>query len=305
MKPWQTVQLWLPALKQIEPGHPMLACLNRADHLDNGRAGYLNGFAAFFPGMGEDLPVAAITREFVAGDAADALWLAADPAWVRPDMTGARLLACGQLQLSIEEANTLADTLRPLFEELGMCLLVSTADRWHVKLPAGTPLPPFAAPEQALGEDLTQHLPAGKEGRRWRVLLNDIQITLHQHPLNAQRHARGLPPINSLWLWGSGQLPGKLHSGLDAVISDDLLLCALAQRADVVQHARTPQTVEVAAPGCLIDLQDLPPIEITTDWWPTLQALLARHPVVLHFASGERWLHKPWHRWRFWRGAGR
>jgi hypothetical protein len=304
MKSEQTVQLWLPALNQLEPGHPVLECLKRADHLDNGRPGYLNGFATFFADLGEDLPAAAITREFVAGDAADALWLAADPAWVRPDITGARLLACGQLQLSMEEANTLADALRPLFDELGMQLLVSTADRWHLQLQAGTPLPRFAAPEQALGEDLIQHLPAGDEGRRWRVLLNDIQITLHQHPLNAQRHARGLPPVNSLWLWGGGQLPGKLHSGLQVVISDDLLLCALAQRADVVQHGRTPQAVASATPGCLIDLQDLPSREIAANWWPILQAVLARYPVVLHFASGERWQHKAWHRWRFWRGAG-
>ncbi|MEO9078165.1 MAG: phosphoglycerate mutase [Rhodanobacter sp.] len=298
------MQLWLPALKQVEPSHPLLECLHRADRLDHGRAGYLNGFATFFPGMGEDLPAAAITREFVAGDAADALWLAADPAWVRPDMTGARLLACGQLQLSIDEAHALAHALRPLFDELGMQLLVSTADRWHLQLPAGTVLPHFAAPEQALGEDLTQHLPAGAEGRRWRVLLNDIQITLHQLPLNAQRHARGLPPVNSLWLWGGGQLPAKLHSGCNAVISDDLLLRALAHRAGVLQHTRTPQAVASATSGCLIDLQDLPSSEIAANWWPILQTLLARHPVVLHFASGERWQHKPWHRWRFWRRAG-
>lgn len=304
MKPEQTLQLWLPALKQFEPDHPLRRWWSRGDRLGQGSIGYMAGLAAYFSGAGADLPAAAITREFVAGDAADAVWLAADPAWVQPDMMGVRLLACGQLQLQQDEADALADTLRPLFDELGMRLRVSTPDRWHLQLPPGLSLPRFAPPEQALGEDLAQHLPAGEEGRRWRVLLNDIQISLHQHPLNAQRQARGLAPVNSLWLWGGGALPSGVQSKLRQVVSDDLLLRALAGYTGITGRAREPEVVAAAAAGCLIDLQDLPASEIASTWWPALQSLLLRHRLVLHFASGDRCLHKPWHRWRFWRGAG-
>jgi hypothetical protein len=94
-----------------------------------------------------------------------------------------------------------------------------------------------------------------------------------------------------------------MRSALDGVISDDLLLRALAARADVAQLARAPQTVAAAGPGWLIDLQDLPAGEIAAAWWLSLQPLFERHPLQLHFASGERWLHRPWHRWRFWRGG--
>src|SRR6185312_8364748 len=79
------------------------------------------------------------------------LWLPADPAWVRPDMNGVRLLACGQLQLSMDEAQAFAAMLRPVFDEAGMQLEISTPDRWHLRLPADMPLPDFDAPEQALG----------------------------------------------------------------------------------------------------------------------------------------------------------
>jgi hypothetical protein len=277
----------------------------RADRLTDGHAGYLGGLGDYFHGIDADLPAAAITREFLVGDAADSVWLSADPAWVQPDMNGVRLLACGQLQLNMEEAQALAEPLKPVFDEAGLQLEISTPDRWHLKLPADTTLPSFAAPEQALGEDLSQHLPPGAEGRRWRVLLNEIQVLLHQHPLNAQRRARGLAPVNSLWLWGGGGLPGPLKSPLRGVISDDLLLRALARHADMVQHPRTPESVAAATSGWLIDLQDLPPGEIASRWWPTLQPLLDRQSVVLHFASAERWRRKPWHRWRIWRGAGR
>jgi hypothetical protein len=299
------LQLWLPMLAHFEPEHPLRDWLARADRWADGSTGYLGGLGDYFEGIPARVPAAAITREFLAGDADDAVWLSADPAWVKPDMNGVRLLACGQMQLDMEEAQALAAPLRPVFDEAGMQLELSTPDRWHLKLPANTPLPDFAAPEQALGEDLAQHLPQGSEGRRWRVLLNEIQVLLHQHPLNAERRARGLAPINSLWLWGGGSLPGRLKSPLLGVISDDLLLRALAAHAGAAQQARAPKTVSAATPGWLIDLQDLPASEIASPWWSTLQPLLGSQSTVLHFASGERWRRKPWHRWRVWRGAGR
>src|SRR3546814_2249687 len=70
------------------------------------------------------LPIsaAAITRQFLAGDAGDDIWLSADPAWVQPDMNGVRLLACGQMQLDMDAAQALAEPLRPIFDEAGMQL---------------------------------------------------------------------------------------------------------------------------------------------------------------------------------------
>jgi hypothetical protein len=304
-KPEQSLQLWLPALAHFEPDHPLRELLGRADRLPDAAAGYLGGLGDYFQGVDANLPAAAITREFLAGDAADATWLSADPAWVQPDMNGVRLLACGQLQLSMDEAQSLAEPLKPVFDEAGLQLEISTPDCWHLKLPANTSLPSFAAPEQALGEDLSQHLPQGTEGRRWRVLLNEVQVLLHQHPLNAQRRTLGLAPINSLWLWGGGSLPGHMTSHLRGVISDDLLLRALAKHAHVMQQTRAIDEVGAAMSGWLIDLQDLPTSEIASRWWPTLRLLLGRQPAILHFASAERWQRKPWHRWRVWRGATR
>jgi len=300
-----SLQWWLPALAHFAPGHPLREWLARADRLVAGGDGYLGGLADHFTNIGANLPAAAITRQFLAGDAGDDLWLSADPAWVQPDMNGVRLLACGRLQLDIDAARTLAESLRPLFDEAGMQLEVSSPDHWHLRLPADTALPEFAAPAQALGEDLAQHLPQGPAGRRWRVLLNDIQVQLHQHPLNAQRQARGLSPVNSLWLWGGGRLPVGIGSELAGVVSDDVLLRALGAHAGIAQQARSVDAIATARAGWLVDLQDLPAHDIATRWWPAVQPLLARQPVLLQFASGERWQRKPWHRLRVWRRGGR
>jgi hypothetical protein len=303
--PEPALTLWLPASRYFDAANPLRRELARSDRLPDGTVGYLGGLGDYFPGIGSELPAAALTRELLAGDAGSALWLSADPAWVQPDMNGVRLLACGRLQLNTEDARALADAVLPMIHDAGMQLEVSTPDRWHLKLPDDMILPAFAAPEQAMGEDLSQHLPQGAEGRRWRMLLNDIQIVLHQHPLNAGRRAQGLAPVNSLWLWGGGCLPAALPSRLGGVISDDLLLTALAHRAGIARKPRGIETIATATRSWLVDLQDLSPDEIASTWRPSLLSLLARQPVLMHFASGERWLLKPWHRWRFWRGAAR
>lgn len=301
------VSVWLPAVARFAPEHPLQTLLARADRLPPGPTGYLAGLASWFDAP-QPLPAGALTRELAAGDAADAVWLCADPAWVEPDLTGARLLACGQMGLGQAEAESLAEPLRPLLEEQGMALRLTSPDRWHVRLPPGMATPSFAAPEQALGENLLPHLPQGSEGRPWRILQNELQVALHLHPLNTQRRASGQPPINSVWLWGAGVLPATVGSRLTGVLSDDPLLRALAARAGRTQQPRPPSggTAALAlAPGGLLDLQDLPAAAIASDWWPTLDALARRHALQLVFASGERAEHRPWHRWRVWRGGRR
>jgi hypothetical protein len=302
-RPTPFVECWLPNLQRFDVTHPLRALLVRGDRLADGVTGYLGGLANYFHCRG-GIPAAALTREHLLGDAGDASWLSADPAWIQPDLTGARLLACGQLSLTMDEAQALAKPLKPVFGDAGMILEMSSPDRWHVRLLSQSPLPEFAAPEQALGEDLYEHLPQGHDGRRWRVLFNEVQVILHQHPVNADRRARGLPPVNSLWLWGGGPLPSRVTTHLRGVVSEDLLLCALANRAGIPIQSRDVKSVADAHAGWLIDLQDQQADDIATAWWPALQSLARRQALQLTFASGERWLYRPWHRYRFWRRGG-
>lgn len=294
------LECWLPNLQRFDALHPIRSLLLRADRLDEGANGYLGGLAHYFQCRG-GIPAAALTRDHLVGDATDAGWLSADPAWIQPELNGARLLACGQLQLSMDEAQSLAKPLKPVFGDAGMILEISSPDRWHLRLLSQAPLPDFAAPEQALGEDLFEHLPQGPDGRRWRALLNEVQVLLHQHPVNTERRARGLPPVNSLWLWGGGALPQRVTTNLTGVIGEDLLLLALARRAGISVQPRNGASVSSASAGWLVDLQDQSVDAIAETWWPLLQSQAKRQPLMLAFASGERWLYRPWHRLRFWR----
>ncbi|MEW5317142.1 MAG: hypothetical protein WDW38_008469 [Sanguina aurantia] len=201
-----------PEDRLLRPAHGA-ARLRIAD----GRRGYLSGLGDYFhdaagaPVTGT-LPAAAITRNHVAKDADGHTWLSADPAWVQPEMNGVRLLACGHMQLTQAEAEAYAEALQPALEDAGMALYLSTPDRWHLRLPPGTPLPDFAR-QSGWILDRRTHLPAtAVRGRRWRILLNDMQVLLHQHPLNTARQNRGVAPVNCRWLWGgASRHDGLLH----------------------------------------------------------------------------------------------
>ena len=299
----QSTQLWLPPLDGFDRTHPLRRLLARSDRLADDTRGRLECVAAAFHVDAASLPAAALIREYLAGDAGDATWLNADPAWVQPDMTGVRLLACGSMPLQPGEAQAYAQVLQPTFAEAGLQLEITGPNHWQLRLPPDVPVPDFAAPERALGEDLYQHLPQGSDGRRWRLLLNEVQVLLHQHPLNAARQARGLAPVNSVWLWGAGRLPARLHGAFAGVAGNDALLRALAARAGIPGRHLTREATAPALAGWLLDMQDLPAAELARDWWPAVQALAQRQALHFAFASGERWSWRPRHRWRFWRGA--
>ena len=78
------------------------------------------------------LSIAALRHHVHAGDAAVGSWLCADPAYVRSEATGARLMACPVSDLSDSDAEALAATLCPLLSEAG-ALQADTPAEWCVE----------------------------------------------------------------------------------------------------------------------------------------------------------------------------
>jgi hypothetical protein len=68
------------------------------------------------------------------------------------------------------------------------------------------------APEHAFSEPLKHSLPTGPQGAELRRLMTEIQMLLHEHPVNRARARGGLPAINAAWLWGLGVLPRRAEA---------------------------------------------------------------------------------------------
>ncbi|HEY5804426.1 MAG TPA: phosphoglycerate mutase [Lysobacter sp.] len=251
------------------------------------------------------LPVAAAARQRDAGDAANAMWLRADPAYVQPDINGARLLSYGQaLGLSAADAEALLRPLKPLFGDAGFPIDAPAPSRWYLRLPLGSKLPEFTSPEQALGADMFDQLPEGAEGRRWRALLSEAQVVLHNHPLNARRSAAGLAPVNSLWFWGAGKLPDHVRTGFARIASDDEAVTALAGLAGVEVGPR-PSSWPGNGDDAMFDLRDARDLALLErDWFAPLLAAQAQGQLgalQFDFADGAIYALARSQRWRFWR----
>lgn len=293
--------LLLPARSRFPNGAlpaQVASALGRADRSE-GEAGESAQLRRHFDVRPQAWSVAALTRQHDANDAGDSLWLRADPANVTPDMQGARLMASAEtLRLEQDDVDALVPALQPLFAGFGFRLDAPTPSRWYLRLPDDTPLPAFAAPETVLGDDLFEHLPEGEHGRRWRSLLTEAQVLLHQHPWNEQRSAQGKRPVNSLWFWGAGRLPGSVQTGHAQVRSRDALLQALAQLAGVRVDGEH-------AVDALVDLRQLRSLEqLTRDAIAPLLDAIARgelRELRLDFEDGAQYRLHRGQRWRFWK----
>ncbi|MDH1520530.1 hypothetical protein [Achromobacter mucicolens] len=115
----------------------------------------------------------------------------------------ASLLDPALMDLTESETAALLETARPLFDGTGFSVEPLSPQRWRLRLPADL-RPQTASPAAVAGKRLNDWWRQDAEARPWRRLLNEIQMAWHEHPVNDDRAARGLPPVNALWLYGGG-----------------------------------------------------------------------------------------------------
>jgi hypothetical protein len=188
---------------------------------------------------GETLPAGALTYLAGGGDPGTRFWLRADPVHLRLMRDRLALLPGAGFALSQEEAAALAESLNRHFAD-AFCLHALHPERWCLSVDRGAALA-AATPLEAAGQDVDAHLPSGSEAARWHVLLNEIQMLLHAHPVNAAREARGEPVVNSVWLWGAGQLPRAAHGPWKSLSAHDPVALGLARLARL-HHRALPES---------------------------------------------------------------
>ena len=74
-------------------------------------------------------------------------------------------------------------------------------------------------PDWLIGEPLRPNLPLGKDARMVERWMNELQMLLFAHPVNASREELGLPPINVVWLWGFGGASATTSAPLTPTLS--------------------------------------------------------------------------------------
>ncbi len=198
---------------------------------------------AFAVAQQEDCPLAPVTASFDGVNANLGYWLRCDPVHLQVGMRGMTLLDAWHIGLARAESEALVASLTPLFKEAGWTLVAPTPGRWY-----GHPSHAVKLQTKPLDAVATRHvnsaLPTGPSAARVMRLVNDAQILLHDHPVNQARELRGQMPINSLWLWGGGEMP-KVHGRFQQV---------LAGQTEALALARLSSCPSAPCPACLGDV---------------------------------------------------
>jgi hypothetical protein len=144
----------------------------------------------------EQLPVARI----LSGRAGD--WAVATPVHLLAGLEHVHLDPAGLPVLTSREWQELVGDFNRLFAEAGLAL---SYDGEVALLACQDPLHAVTHDPQPLaGRDAGAWLPSGSDGGRLRRLMTEMQMWLHEHPINMARARRDDPPVNGLWIWGLG-----------------------------------------------------------------------------------------------------
>jgi hypothetical protein len=130
-------------------------------------------------------------------------WACAQPAHLAAAMDHLRLAAMPQAGLSASDQANLLGSINAQLADRGFALVPSLDEPWLLRCPGSIDCVAHE-PAAATGQNIHDFMPSGRDGARVRSLMNEIQMVLHEHPVNEQRARRQQPPINSVWLWGFG-----------------------------------------------------------------------------------------------------
>lgn len=108
------------------------------------------------------------------------------------------------LRLSQEEAEELAASFGDTFRGSGFELQPLAGGELLLRGPAVSPPAMTTEPARLLLTSVAESLPMGGGAAALRRLSAEIEMWLHDHPVNAARARRGDLTVATLWIWGGG-----------------------------------------------------------------------------------------------------
>jgi hypothetical protein len=222
---WVPGEGYAPRARELEM---LLSRARRVEVAARGRDAVLLHLFGAALAANADVPVAPVTWALDGGAPSDDCVLRCDPVHVVADRDVLRVVAHGELRISEQEARDIGAALNAHFAVDGLRFELPQSHRWYLLTPQDLQLRTSPL-RSVLGAALDAHLPQGADARRWHGWLNEMQMLLHAHPVNAAREERGEPPINSVWLWGGGRTPRLAPKPWAQAWSDDAFALGLAK----------------------------------------------------------------------------
>ena len=177
----------------------------------------------------ESTAVPAASCAFV-DDTGEQLWPISmvDPVHVRAEPDHALVHSAHALNLGNSEAEALLDTLNQHFKEDDIEFVAGKDNRWYITGVDGSAL--HTQPLVRVADrNMTSFIDSGQQPQAWRQLITEVQMILHDHPVNLARAENNLLPINSVWCWGGHAPPVGVDPGDQRIFADDAFTRGLAR----------------------------------------------------------------------------
>ena len=153
-----------------------------------------------------DWPSAAVSAVADGSSMRPEAWIRADPVHLEAGLSDLRLEDPRELGLEIDESVELCAAINEVLDGVPGRIEALAPARWYIGLER-VPRLRTREPSLAVGGAVAEALPRGPDAVVWLRTLTEIQMLLHDVPVNRARSERGAPGINSVWLWGAGRLP--------------------------------------------------------------------------------------------------
>jgi hypothetical protein len=175
----------------------------------------------------------------------------------------------------------LLGSLQPSLSLAGFELLASPsaqADRWYVHCARELQVITYS-PHGGFATRLYDIMPQGTDGPDLRRLMTEVQMVLHEHPVNQQRAQRGVPALNALWFWGAAQLDLVAEQATQRVLSNHPYVRGLCEHLHLEYWplpADAQAVLSVDAHQQLLVLPELMLPQLEAIWLQPLQSALQR-----------------------------
>jgi hypothetical protein len=150
---------------------------------------------------------------------------------LKADMHNALVIPLDNNNVNEDDSSLVLEDLQTFFSE--DCELKPLENGlWLMRLKNCEPSDCYPHYLSVIGRKANQFIEQSKQALPWYKLMNEMQMFMHQHPINQNRLTTGLLPINSLWFWGAGEKP-KFDDNKAQWFCDDEELIRFADSSNI------------------------------------------------------------------------
>lgn len=165
-------------------------------------------------------------------------WIRADPVHLRIEQNHIMLADSHAFKMTSEEAEGFTSEINRNFMNEEWKILPLHPKRWYIHLKKTPEIKTYTL-AQVTCKNINNYLSSGKDGVFWNNKFNEIQMILHEHPLNKAREIRGELAINSVWFWGGGVIPPSIQTSYTKIWSDSNFVSSLSRLSNI-KHDKLP-----------------------------------------------------------------